>query len=107
MITVLFHNVAIGIMVCYARECYQGSRSDGLKLFRFLKNSHLSVPYVSLVIDVHAMTKYLIVHKTFPCDVKIHQVIVTCISSVCGTWCTLIFTLCISKLCQLKIRSSP
>jgi hypothetical protein len=59
-------------VVCYARECSQGSRSDDLKFFRFLKNSHLSVPCVSLVIDVHAMTEYLIVHKTFPCVVKIH-----------------------------------
>ena len=33
-------------MVCYARECFQGSRSYDLKFFRFLKISHLSVPYV-------------------------------------------------------------
>jgi len=30
MITILFHNVAIGILVCYARESFQGSRSDDL-----------------------------------------------------------------------------
>jgi len=36
MITVLFHNVAIGIVVCYARVCFKGSRSDDLKFFRFL-----------------------------------------------------------------------
>jgi len=49
MITILFHNVAIGIMVCYARECFQGSRSDDLKFFRFLKNSHLSVSTLCLI----------------------------------------------------------
>jgi hypothetical protein len=32
---------------------------------------------VSLVIDIHAMTRYLIVHTIFPCDVKCWYTLVT------------------------------
>jgi hypothetical protein len=56
--------------------------------------------YDLVIIDVHAMTKLCIsIHKIFSCELKIYDVIVTCMNHVCCTCYTLIVTLCIFKVC--------
>jgi hypothetical protein len=52
-------------------------------------------------IGVGAMTKlYFSVHKTFFCELMIYHTTITCMNPVCYTPYTLIFTLCICKLCH-------
>ena len=56
--------------------------------------------YDLVIIDVHAMTElYFIFLNTFPCKLKIYQVIVTCLKCACCACYTGISALCISRLC--------
>jgi len=60
---------------------------------------------LSLFLEIHAMTKYLIVHKTFSCEIKIDRIIFVLTAYFAhGVWYRIIHVVNINVVSQLPFH---
>jgi hypothetical protein len=96
IISILFHNTAIRMKVCYGRGCRKSNRNGCLILFRFYKNTQ---QYVCIYLPSLMFTLRQNHISQFFANWKDITLTVTCTNCVRCTHYTLIFKLCFFTFC--------